>query len=78
MRRRRLGRGDWGAETGARRLGRGDWGAETGARRLGRGDWGTETGAAAEQSLGAAKALGLESNRLREEVRRFIEQIRAA
>lgn len=38
----------------------------------------SETGAAAEQSLGAAKELGQQSNRLREEVRRFIEQIRAA
>ncbi len=37
-----------------------------------------ETGAAAEQSLGAAKELGVQSNRLREEVRSFIEQIRAA
>jgi methyl-accepting chemotaxis protein len=37
-----------------------------------------ETGAASEQSLGAARELGMQSNRLREEVRRFIEQIRAA
>jgi methyl-accepting chemotaxis protein len=37
-----------------------------------------ETGAAAEQSLGAAKELGQQANRLRDEVRRFIEQIRAA
>lgn len=37
-----------------------------------------ETGAAAAQSLGAARELGQQSNRLREEVRRFIEQIRAA
>ena len=38
----------------------------------------TETGAAAEQSLGAAKELGIQANRLREEVRTFIDQIRAA
>jgi methyl-accepting chemotaxis protein len=37
-----------------------------------------ETGAAAEQSLGAAKELGVQANRLREEVRQFIEKIRAA
>jgi methyl-accepting chemotaxis protein len=37
-----------------------------------------ETGAAAEQSLGAAKELGMQANRLREEVRQFIEKIRAA
>ena len=37
-----------------------------------------ETGAAAEQSLGAAKELGQQANLLREEVRRFIAQIRAA
>jgi methyl-accepting chemotaxis protein len=38
----------------------------------------SETGAAAQQSLGAARELGQQSNLLREEVRRFIEQIRAA
>jgi methyl-accepting chemotaxis protein len=38
----------------------------------------SETGAAAQQSLGAAKELGQQSNLLREEVRRFIAQIRAA
>lgn len=37
-----------------------------------------ETGAAAEQSLGAAKELGQQANRLRDEVRRFIEKVRAA
>lgn len=37
-----------------------------------------ETGAAAEQSLGAAKELGVQANRLREEVRQFIDRIRAA
>jgi methyl-accepting chemotaxis protein len=37
-----------------------------------------ETGAAAEQSLGAAKELGVQANRLREEVRQFIERVRAA
>jgi methyl-accepting chemotaxis protein len=38
----------------------------------------SETGAAAEQSLGAASELGQQANRLRAEVRSFIEQIRAA
>jgi methyl-accepting chemotaxis protein len=38
----------------------------------------TETGAAAEQSLGAARELGQQANLLRDEVRRFIAQIRAA
>lgn len=38
----------------------------------------SETGAAAEQSLGAAKELGQQANLLRQEVRRFIDQIRAA
>lgn len=38
----------------------------------------SETGVAAEQSLGAARELGLQANRLREDVRRFIEHIRAA
>lgn len=38
----------------------------------------TETGAAAQQSLGAARELGSHANRLREDVRRFIDQIRAA
>ncbi|MFZ4122441.1 MAG: methyl-accepting chemotaxis protein [Caulobacterales bacterium] len=37
-----------------------------------------ETGAAAEQSLGAAKELGVQANSLRGEVRKFIDQIRAA
>ncbi len=38
----------------------------------------SETGAAAEQSLGAAKELGQQANLLRDEVRRFIEKVRAA
>jgi methyl-accepting chemotaxis protein len=38
----------------------------------------SETGAAAEQSLGAAKELGVQANSLRGEVRKFIDQIRAA
>ncbi|MBU6373572.1 MAG: chemotaxis protein [Alphaproteobacteria bacterium] len=37
-----------------------------------------ETGVAAEQSLNAARELGTQANHLREEVRRFIETIRAA
>jgi methyl-accepting chemotaxis protein len=38
----------------------------------------TATGVAAEQSLGAAKELGQQASRLREEVRHFIDNIRAA
>ena len=37
-----------------------------------------ETGAAADQCLGAAQELGQQSNRLREEMRKFLEQVRAA
>jgi methyl-accepting chemotaxis protein len=37
-----------------------------------------ETGAAAEQSLNAARELGVQSNRLRSEVAKFIQTIRAA
>jgi methyl-accepting chemotaxis protein len=38
----------------------------------------SETGAAAEQSLGAARELGLQANRLRDEVEGFLRTIRAA
>jgi methyl-accepting chemotaxis protein len=38
----------------------------------------TATGVAAEQSLGAAKELGHQASRLREEVRHFIDNLRAA
>ncbi len=38
----------------------------------------TETGAAAEQALGAARELGMQANRLRDEVDGFLRTIRAA
>jgi methyl-accepting chemotaxis protein len=66
-----------------REIGRNTAGVAQGTQDVGRSiafvrEGASETGAAAQQSLGAAKELGMQSNMLRDEVRRFIEQIRAA